>query len=67
MVEQRDGGSMDSRFRGNEGQFPASESFKAHLLGGPKVDDFSIDRQRDFGRLLEIQVGKTRLHCWSRV
>lgn len=24
--------------------------FKAHLLGGPKVDDFTIERDRDTGR-----------------
>ncbi len=24
--------------------------FKAYLLGGPKVDDFSIERDRDTGR-----------------
>jgi prevent-host-death family protein len=28
--------------------------FKAHLLGGPKVDDFSIERDRDAGRALEL-------------
>ncbi len=28
--------------------------FKAHLLGGPKVDDFSIDRDRDAGRPIEL-------------
>lgn len=28
--------------------------FKAHLLGGPKVDDFSIDRSRDSGRIIEL-------------
>ena len=28
--------------------------FKAHLLGGPKVDDFSIERDRDIGRLTEL-------------
>jgi antitoxin Phd len=26
---------------------------KAHLLGGPKVDDFSIERDRDTGRVVE--------------
>jgi hypothetical protein len=25
-------------------------SFNAHLLGGPKVDDFSVERDRDVGR-----------------
>jgi antitoxin Phd len=25
-------------------------SFKAYLLGGPKVDDFAIERDRDTGR-----------------
>ncbi len=28
--------------------------FKAHLLGGPKVDDFSIERDRDAGRKIEL-------------
>jgi antitoxin Phd len=28
--------------------------FKAHLLGGPKVDDFSIDRDRDTGRRIDL-------------
>ena len=28
--------------------------FKAHLLGGPKVDDFSIGRDRDTGRTVEL-------------
>ena len=28
--------------------------FKAHLLGGPKVDDFSIDRDRDTGRGIDL-------------
>jgi len=28
--------------------------FKAYLLGGPKVDDFSIDRDRDAGRPIEL-------------
>src|SRR5882724_6193100 len=28
--------------------------FKAHLLGGPKVDDFSIERDRDTGRAVEF-------------
>jgi antitoxin Phd len=28
--------------------------FKAHLLGGPKVDDFPIDRARDSGRPIEL-------------
>jgi antitoxin Phd len=28
--------------------------FKAHLLGGPKVDDFSIERDRDTGRSVEL-------------
>ena len=27
---------------------------KAHLLGGPKFDDFSIDRDRDTGRPVEL-------------
>jgi antitoxin Phd len=28
--------------------------FKAHLLGGPKVDDFSVERDRDAGRPTEL-------------
>jgi len=28
--------------------------FKAYLLGGPKVDDFSIERDRDAGRAVEL-------------
>jgi antitoxin Phd len=28
--------------------------FKAYLLGGPKVDDFSIGRARETGRLIEL-------------
>jgi choline dehydrogenase len=28
--------------------------FKAHLLGGPKVDDFSAERDRDLGRDVEL-------------
>jgi antitoxin Phd len=28
--------------------------FKAHLLGGPKVDDFPIERDRDIGRIVEL-------------
>jgi antitoxin Phd len=28
--------------------------FRAHLLGGPKVDDFPIERDRDTGRALEL-------------
>ncbi|HUI17024.1 MAG TPA: type II toxin-antitoxin system Phd/YefM family antitoxin [Alphaproteobacteria bacterium] len=28
--------------------------FKAHLLGGPKVDDFSAARDRDSGRVIEL-------------
>ena len=27
--------------------------FKAHLLGGPKFDDFSVERDRDIGRNVE--------------
>ena len=27
---------------------------KAHLLGGPKFDDFSIERDRDEGRPVEL-------------
>jgi antitoxin Phd len=28
--------------------------FKAHLLGGPKVDDFSIPRDPDTGRAIDL-------------
>jgi antitoxin Phd len=28
--------------------------FKAHLLGGPKVDDFTIERDRDTARNVEL-------------
>jgi antitoxin Phd len=28
--------------------------FKEYLLGGPKVDDFSIERDRDTGRAIEL-------------
>jgi antitoxin Phd len=28
--------------------------FKAFLLGGPKVDDFSVERDRDPGRTIEL-------------
>ena len=28
--------------------------FKAHLIGGPKVEDFSVERDRDTGRALEL-------------
>ncbi len=28
--------------------------FKAYLLGGPKVDDFPIERDRDTGRAIEL-------------
>jgi antitoxin Phd len=28
--------------------------FKAHLLGGPKVDDFTIERDHDTGRPVEL-------------
>ena len=28
--------------------------FKAHLLGGSKVNDFSIERDRDIGRTLDL-------------
>jgi len=28
--------------------------FKAHLLGGPKVDEFSIERDRDRGRAVKL-------------
>lgn len=28
--------------------------FKAHLLGGPKVDDFVVERDPDTGRTVEI-------------
>jgi antitoxin Phd len=29
-------------------------AFTAHLLGGPKVDDFSIERDRDMGRAVDL-------------
>jgi len=28
--------------------------FKAHLLGGPKTDSFSIKRSRDIGRAIKL-------------
>lgn len=28
--------------------------FKAHLLGGPKFDEFSIERDRDIGRTVDL-------------
>lgn len=28
--------------------------FKAHLRGGPKVDDFTVERDRDTGRVVEL-------------
>ncbi len=28
--------------------------FKAHLLGGPKADDFAIDRDTDLGREIDL-------------
>ena len=28
--------------------------FKAHLLGGPKVDDFSVERDKDAGRAIPL-------------
>jgi antitoxin Phd len=28
--------------------------FKAHLLGGPKIDDFTIERDPDTGRDVEL-------------
>lgn len=28
--------------------------FKTHLLGGPKVDDFRIERDRDTGRRVKL-------------
>lgn len=28
--------------------------FKSYLLGGPKVDDFPIERERDAGRAFEL-------------
>jgi hypothetical protein len=46
---------MDFRFRGNDKCASANEkAFKAHLLGGPKVEDFAIVREKDFGRALDI-------------
>lgn len=28
--------------------------FRSHLLGGPKVDEFTIDRSKDSGRTIEF-------------
>lgn len=28
--------------------------FRAYLLGGPKVDDFPVERDRDFGRDVDL-------------
>lgn len=28
--------------------------FKAYLLGGPKIDDFSVERSRDTGRAVKL-------------
>ncbi len=33
---------------------PSAGVFKACLLGGPKVDDFSIKPNRDTGRAVEL-------------
>ncbi|MBA2519916.1 MAG: type II toxin-antitoxin system Phd/YefM family antitoxin [Chloroflexia bacterium] len=30
-------------------------NFKDHLLGGPKVDDFTIEREPDFGREVSFE------------
>jgi antitoxin Phd len=30
------------------------KSFIAHLLGGPKVEDFSIERDKDMGREVDL-------------
>jgi antitoxin Phd len=30
-------------------------SFKAYLLGGPKVDDFHVPRSRDTGRVIKLR------------
>ena len=35
--------------------------FKAHLLGGPKVDDFAIERDRDPGRAIELYSGVSNI------
>ena len=32
----------------------ARPDFRAHLLGGPKVEDFTIERQRDTGRDIDL-------------
>ena len=32
----------------------SKKDFVAHLLGGPKVEDFSIERDRDPGRDIEL-------------
>jgi antitoxin Phd len=34
--------------------FAHKPDFKAHLLGGPKDDDFAIERDRDTGRTIEL-------------
>jgi antitoxin Phd len=33
---------------------PAKPGLVAHLLGGPKVDDFGVDREADPGREIEL-------------
>jgi prevent-host-death family protein len=38
-------------YRALAGQKP---DFKAYLLGGPKVDDFPVERQHDIGRDVEL-------------
>ena len=31
-----------------------ARDFKAYLIGGPKVEDFEVERDRDFGRDVEL-------------
>ena len=50
------GGDQGSRRRHSDSA-PVSvsdEDFKTYLLGGPKIDDFSIQRDRDPGRAVEL-------------
>jgi antitoxin Phd len=32
-----------------------TKSFIAHLLSGPKIDDFEIERDKDTGRAVELE------------
>ncbi len=60
MTERSDRGPIDRppRESGEPGDSYASTAhekpdFKAYLLGGPKFDDFAVDRDRDRGRDIE--------------